>query len=170
MSSGLWVLATLTTADAAAAEEMQAVTAVAEDVQKFIRRTAITSKATLVAVTRRRVARLSPYILPQHLRLLLKPLKSLPQLAAITYVGSKPLLNHSPQLCAILCTQIRSLHQQGDCSNQASLSLQPVAEAVSNIQLLITAAICDRGSSRMRIDAAQTPCDASTKLERNVHG
>ena len=74
MSSGLWVLTTLTTADAATAGEMQAATAVAEDVQKFIRRTAITSKATLVAVTRRRVARLGPYILPQHLRLLLKPL------------------------------------------------------------------------------------------------
>ena len=67
MSSGLWVLTTLTTADTATAEEMQAVAAVVEDVQKFIRRTAATSKATLVAVTRRRVARLSPYILPQHL-------------------------------------------------------------------------------------------------------
>ena len=145
---------TLTTADAAAAEVAQAATAVAEDVQKFIRRTAITSKATLVAVTRRRVARLSPYILPQHLRLLLKPLKRLRQLAAITHVGSKPLLNHSPQLCAILCAQIRSLRQQGDCSNQASLILQPVAEAVSNSLLLITAGICDRDSSMMCIDAA----------------
>ena len=40
------------------------------------------------------------------------------------------------------------------CSNQASLIPQPVAEAVSNIQLLIAAGICDRDSSMMCVDAA----------------